>query len=125
MTLIQNPSKTIFFAALIISITLLVAPVPYGMEPNIFRAAAVVLLAVALWSTAVVPSALGSVIFLFAAVVLAVAPADVVFSGFSAGATWLVFGGLVVGLGVRIRLAARGVLDSFHVPVVEHRVYPG
>ena len=101
MNFSKHFSSIIFFIALAFSVFLLLAPMPLGMAPKVLPAAAVVLLAVALWSTAVVPSALGSVIFLFAAVVLSVAPASIVFSGFYAGATWLVFGGLVVGLGVR------------------------
>ena len=101
MNFSKHFSSIIFFIALAFSVFLLLAPMPLGMAPKVLPAAAVVLLAVALWSTAVVPSALGSIIFLFAAVVLSVAPASIVFSGFYAGATWLVFGGLVVGLGVR------------------------
>ena len=100
MNFSKHFSSIIFFIALAFSVFLLLAPMPLGMAPKVLPAAAVVLLAVALWSTAVVPSALGSIIFLFAAVV-SVAPASIVFSGFYAGATWLVFGGLVVGLGVR------------------------
>jgi len=76
-------------------------PLPAEVEPKLMRAAGVTLFGVALWSTAVVPPALGSLIFLFSSVVLAVAPASIVFSGFYAGATWLLFGGLVIGLGVR------------------------
>ena len=101
MNFSKHFSSIIFFIALAFSVFLLLAPMPMGMAPKVLPAAAVVLLAVALWSTAVVPSALGSIIFLFAAVVLSVAPASIVFSGFYAGATWLVFGGLIVGLGVR------------------------
>ena len=101
MNFSKHFSSIIFFIALAFSVFLLLAPMPLGIAPKVLPAAAVVLLAVALWSTAVVSSALGSIIFLFAAVVLSVAPASIVFSGFYAGATWLVFGGLVVGLGVR------------------------
>ena len=101
MSLSENFSKIIFLIALLFSILLLIVPPPLEMEPKITRAAAVVLLAVALWSTAVIPAALASLIFLFSAVVLAAAPASIVFSGFYAGATWLLFGGLVIGLGVR------------------------
>jgi anion transporter len=84
-----------------ISIALFVLPPPMGVEPEVMKAAAVIVLALGLWATAIVPSYFGSLIFLFMAVILAVAPAKVVFSGFHAGATWLVFGGLVIGLGVK------------------------
>ena len=96
-----SPSKIVFSLALILSAALFVLPAPAGVEPAVMKAGAVIVLALGLWATAVVPSYFGSLIFLFAAVILAVAPAKVVFSGFHAGATWLVFGGLVIGLGVK------------------------
>jgi len=65
------------------------------------KSAAVIFLAIGLWSTAVLPSSFGSLIFLFVTVVLSIAPAKVVFSGFHSSATWLVFGGLIIGLGVK------------------------
>ena len=83
------------------ALILLLMPPPQGIEPIMMRAGAVIILAIGMWATAIVPSYFGSLIFLFAAVALAVAPPKVVFSGFHAGAMWLVFGGLVFGLGVK------------------------
>ena len=83
------------------ALVLLLMPPPQGIEPIMMRAGAVIILAIGMWATAIVPSYFGSLIFLFAAVVLAVAPPKVVFSGFHAGAMWLVFGGLIFGLGVK------------------------
>ncbi|MDP7423874.1 MAG: SLC13 family permease [Rhodospirillales bacterium] len=83
------------------ALVLLLMPPPQGIEPIMMKAGAVIILAIGMWATAIVPSYFGSLIFLFAAVVLAVAPPKVVFSGFHAGAMWLVFGGLVFGLGVK------------------------
>ena len=83
------------------ALVLLLMPPPQGIEPIMMRAGAVIILAIGMWATAIVPSYFGSLIFLFAAVALAVAPPKVVFSGFHAGAMWLVFGGLVFGLGVK------------------------
>jgi len=101
VTFLANLPKLFLSAAILVSIVLVLLPTPAGVEPKIMASSAVLLLAIALWSTAVVPSVLGSLIFMFVAVVLAVAPPAVVFSGFHAGATWLVFGGVVIGLGVR------------------------
>ena len=101
MSFSPNLSKIIFLIALLFSILLLIMPPPVEIEPRIMRTAGVCLFGVALWSTAVVTPALGSLMFLFISVVMAVAPASIVFSGFYAGATWLLFGGLVIGLGVR------------------------
>jgi len=88
-------------AAAIVGALLLIIPVPAGLTPVMMRAAAIILVALGIWSTGALPSYFGALLFLFATMVLAVAPADVVFSGFHAGATWLVFGGLVIGLGVQ------------------------
>ncbi|NQV55140.1 MAG: anion permease [Rhodospirillales bacterium] len=96
-----KPSTIVFLAAALIAAALLFIPAPAGMNPGLMRAAAVMVLAIGLWSTSVVPAYYGSLIFMFACMVLAVAPAKVVFSGFAAGAIWLVFGGIVVGAGVK------------------------
>ena len=76
-------------------------PAPAGIDPQVIKSAAVIFLAIGLWSTAVLPSSFGSLIFLFVTVVLSIAPVKVVFSGFHSSATWLVFGGLIIGLGVK------------------------
>ena len=101
MILLKSPSKLIFGAAFLASLSLVLTPTPQGLDADVMTSAAVVVLAIALWSTAVIPSVMGSLVFLLVAVVLAVAPPEVVFSGFHAGAIWLVFGGVVIGLGVK------------------------
>ena len=99
--MIIQPSRFVFVFALLTSIALYFWPTPNVMDQRIFEAAAVIIMAVGLWSTAVIPSFFGSLIFMFVAVILSIAPPKVVFSGFHSGATWLVFGGLIFGLGVR------------------------
>src|SRR5690606_15309170 len=89
--------QIVVIVATIVGAIFLLMPVPAGMSPLMMRAAAVIVVALGIWSTGAMPSYFGSLLFLFAAMVLAVAPASVVFSGFHAGATWLVFGGLVIG----------------------------
>ena len=98
---LRNPSSIIFGLFTFMALVLLLMPPPQGIEPIMMKAGAVIILAIGMWATAIVPSYFGSLIFLFTAVVLAVAPPKVVFSGFHAGAMWLVFGGLVFGLGVK------------------------
>ncbi len=65
------------------------------------RAAALTIPAIALWATGVLPAHLTGVAFLLFAMLLAVAPAAVVFSGFHSIAVWLVFSGLVLGVAIR------------------------
>jgi di/tricarboxylate transporter len=98
---LKNSSQTVFGLSFLLSLALLLLPAPGGIEPAVMQAGAVIVLAIGLWSSAIVPSYFGSLIFLFASVVLSVAPPKVVFSGFHSGAMWLVFGGLVIGLGVK------------------------
>jgi anion transporter len=95
-----NVSNLLFILIFIASIILFFMPSPAGVEAQVMRAAGVILFAIGLWATAIVPSYFGALIFLFVAVVLSIAPAKIVFSGFHSGATWLVFGGLIFGLGV-------------------------
>ncbi|MBI4291017.1 MAG: anion permease [Betaproteobacteria bacterium] len=113
-----TPSRALFAVAVAVSGALLLVPGIAGLNPQQARTAAVVVLAIGLWSTAVIPAFLGSLVFLFAAMVLAVAPASVVFSGFHSAAMWLVFGGLVLGLGVqRVGLDVRLVRNLLeHLP---------
>ena len=96
-----NSAILAFVFIFLLSIVLFFYPAPVGVDDHTMKGAAVIVLAIGLWSTAVLPSSFGSLIFLFVAVILAIAPPRVVFSGFHSGATWLVFGGLVLGLGVK------------------------
>jgi di/tricarboxylate transporter len=68
--------------------------------PQTMCAAMVVAVTIGLLATAAVPEYLAALVFFFLAMVLAVAPAPVVFSGFFSGAVWLVFGGLILGAAI-------------------------
>lgn len=57
--------------------------------------------AIGLWATGAMPEHITALAFFTIAMLLAVAPAPVVFAGFSSAALWLIFGGLVVGVAVR------------------------
>lgn len=76
-------------------------PPTAGMPARMTAAASVVVFSIGLWATGVVPEYFASIVFFFLAVTVARAPADVVFSGFSSTAVWLVFGGLVIALAVQ------------------------
>lgn len=86
-------------------------PPPAGASVHSMHAAALLLLAIGLWATAALPEHITALLFLALCMVLAIAPANVVFSGFESGTVWLVLGGLVIaeavrstGLGERIAL---------------------
>lgn len=64
-------------------------------------AAGLTVLTIGMWATSALPEHLVSIIFFVLAIVLAVAPREVVLSGFLSSALWLVFGGLVLGVAVQ------------------------
>ena len=72
------------------------------MGPNGLALPAVLSAAtVALWATAWLPEYLVALLFFAAAMVLHVAPAELVFSGFLSSAFWLVLSGFVLGVAIR------------------------
>ena len=102
-------SQTIAVITTLVSVVLLAAPIWTG-DALLWQAAGLVLFAVALWATGVIAIHITTLIMFLIAVVLNIAPSDVVFAGFHASATWLVFGGLVITIAVqRSGLAARVV----------------
>ena len=62
--------------------------------------AAIVLFTIGFYATGVIPEFITALIFFTVAMIFAVAPAEVVFSGFLSTAFWLVFSGLILGLGI-------------------------
>jgi anion transporter len=73
---------------------------PLGLDHDAAITAGIGLFAIGLWATGVVPEYLTALGFFFVAVLAHVAPAATVFSGFSSGAFWLVFSGVIIGLAV-------------------------
>lgn len=86
----------------LIAAGLVLMPTPAGIDPKTMRAAALVLVALALFATGALPEYISSLTFLTFGMLLAVAPAETVFAGFYATAVWLVFGGLIVGVAIRV-----------------------
>jgi len=100
--------RTVAAAAMLAAVALLLVPVPQDVEAGTLRVAAVALVAMGLWATGIVPGHLAAIVFFLLAMLLSIAPAEVVFAGFHSTAVWLVFGGLILGLAIRqTGLAAR------------------
>jgi len=72
---------------------------PFG-DMAIAHALALTILIIGLWATGIMAEYKAALLFFTLAMLFAVAPADVTFAGFGAGATWLIFSGLVIGVGV-------------------------
>lgn len=64
------------------------------------KVAALAFFCIVLWATNIISPLLTSLLFFLLAMLFSVAPAEVIFSGFSSPAEWLTFGGLVIGIGI-------------------------
>jgi anion transporter len=113
---VKSPATTIAAAALALGATVVFfLPAPAGYTSQTMHAAALCLLVIGLWALSALPEHLVGLLFFFLAMVFAIAPAGVVFSGFASGTLWLVLGGLVIaeavnstGLGLRLVRAVIG-----------------
>ena len=103
----MTASKFIALAAALGAVFVFWLPAPAGWAPGSMRVIAVLILTIGLLSTAALDEYLTALIFFFLCVVLAIAPPNVVFSGFFSGSVWLVFGGMIIGQG----LEATGLAD--------------
>jgi di/tricarboxylate transporter len=98
----MRPATLISALAVIIGGALLGFAPPIGaLEPVAVRTSGAIVLAIGLWSTAVMPAHFTSLLFMLVAMLFALAPAQIVFSGFHAGAIWLVFSGIVLSVAIR------------------------
>ena len=106
-------------AALVVTaaVAIFFTPPPAGLTATTMHAAGLVVLAIGLWAFHLLPEHITGLIFMALAALLAVAPPQVVFSGFVSATIWLVFGGLFIaeavrttGLGERL---ARLLLDRY------------
>jgi len=82
-----------------VALVLIVYP-PTFFSPRESRVAALAIVAITFWATMIIPEHLTALLFFFFAMIFSLAPASVVFSGFESTAIWLIFGGLVIGVGI-------------------------
>ncbi len=87
-------------------------PAPAGIRPETMHAAALVLLTVGLWAVGALPEHVTGLVFFTLAMILAVAPPEVVFSGFASNTLWLVLGGLVLAEAVQRSGLARRIAGA-------------
>jgi len=74
---------------------------PLGLSTGQSHAAGLAVIVIGLWATGFFPEHITSLLFFLLAMLLGVAPADVVFSGFHSAALWMIFSGLVIALSMR------------------------
>jgi len=103
-----NASSIPSFVVIAVAIAVYVVPPPEGVAADTMHAAALVVFTVGLWAIGRLPEHVVALLFFLLAMVLAVAPAQVVFSGFASATLWLVLGGLIMAEAVnRSGLAQR------------------
>jgi anion transporter len=99
------------------AVAVFLTPPPQGVSVTMMHGAALTVFTVGLWAVGSLPEHIVGLLFFILAMALAVAPAQVVFSGFASPTLWLVLGGLIMAEAVnRSGLAQRlaGVLfDRF------------
>ena len=102
------------FVVIAVAIAVYLAPPPEGVAAETMHAAALVVFTVGLWAIGRLPEHVVGLLFFTLAMVLAVAPAQVVFSGFASATLWLVLGGLIMAAAVnRTGLAQRLAMALF------------
>lgn len=97
---VTNPANMILAVAVAAGFLLVLWPVAPGIDPVVYRAGAILVVAIALWGTHTLPEHVTSLIIMLGAVLLNVAPPAVAFSGFATSGAWLLFSGIVLGLAI-------------------------
>ncbi|TVQ32939.1 MAG: hypothetical protein EA356_12915 [Geminicoccaceae bacterium] len=82
-----------------------------GAPAEMAMAAGLLVFTIGFWALALLPEALTGLIFFVAAIVSGMAPPATVFAGFTTGAFWLVFAGLLLGAAVGETGLSRWLLE--------------
>mgnify|MGYP007116969656 FL=1 len=85
-------------AIVVVAAGLIVFNPPGWLPEGTALTTAIALITIGLYATGFIAEAMTSLVFFLAAMLFAIAPADVVFSGFSSSAFWIIFGGLIIGM---------------------------
>ncbi len=94
-----NLRLLISLLSIILGIVLMLFP-PALLTAQQSKAAALSVVIISLWATGIIPEYLTALFLFLFAMLFAVAPPSVIFSGFESTAMWLVFGGIVIGVGI-------------------------
>lgn len=126
-----SASTIIVLVAVIIGMFFIAVPAIWP-DPVQARAAGLAVITISLLATASIPEYLTALLLFLAAMLLGIAPPEVVFAGFQSTAIWLVFGGLVLGvaitstgLGKRIANGLAGHLDGSYLWMVSGMTLAG
>lgn len=104
----RNLKAVLAAIVVLAAVTLCFAPPPDGMTAGMMRSFGLIVFTVGFWAAGALPEHLTGLLFFLVAMVFAIAPAQVVFSGFESATLWLVLGGLIMAEAVnRTGLAQR------------------
>jgi anion transporter len=92
----MRTSTVLSFVVIAAAVAVYFTPPPAGVSVEMMHAAALVVFTVGLWAAGSLPEHIVGLLFFMLAMALAVAPAQVVFSGFASATLWLVLGGLIM-----------------------------
>lgn len=84
---------------------------PSDLDIETARVAALTLFLIVFWATNTLPPFMPVLIFFAVAMIFKVIPPATAFSGFTSGALWMVFGGLVIGAAVKQTGLAKRIAD--------------
>ncbi len=94
-------------------LVLVFSPASSALTEKQLLSAGLILTAIFLFATSVLPEYVTALLLMVGAMLLAVAPAEVVFSGFNSTACWLIFAGLVMGIAIKQTGLARRIAELF------------
>lgn len=98
--MVEGARRSVVFVAVLLALLLIFYP-PAWLSTQAATTGAICLIVISLFATGLLPEASSSLLFFLLAMLLGIAPAGVVFSGFESGAFWIIFGGLILGLSIR------------------------
>ena len=84
---------------------------PELLSPAETKTAALAIVTICFWATGVIPEHITSLIFFLLAMVFSIASPEIIFSGFSSAAVWLVFSGLIIGVAISSTGLGKRVAD--------------
>jgi len=98
--MIQKLKYYVLLSVIAAAAYMLVAVHPAMLSHREAQVASLSLVTICLWATGLIPEYITALCFFLCAMLFSLAPAGVVFAGFSSSAVWLIFGGLVLGVAI-------------------------
>jgi len=102
------------FLTPVLSASLVFSPVSAMLSEQQLYSALLIIGGMVLFATGALPEFVSALVVLVLAMLLAVAPAEIVFSGLTSTACWLIISGLVMGIAIKETGLAKRIADRFN-----------